>query len=59
MQKVREILKYDKRKLGTFSQFNKNKSELKKAFDNLKGVENKPDFEIVYNTILEFISDNL
>ena len=58
IKKVKEILKYDSHKLGTFSQFKKDKTELKKAYENLKGVENKPDFEFVYDTILEFLRAN-
>ena len=57
-KKIREILKYDKRNLESFSQFMNNKDEIKSAYCNLKGIENKPDFEIIYKVVLDFIISN-
>ena len=58
IEKVNEILKYDKRELGDFSTLLSNKQLIKESYDKLIGVKNKPDFEKVWNTTIKYLEKN-
>ncbi len=58
MEKVKEILDYDKRKLGDFSTMLQNKEDVKHAYDTLKEITNKPEFEEVWKEITDFLRAN-
>lgn len=42
--------------LGSFAEFLNNKSDLKHAYDVLRGISNKPDFDVVYARVYYFVS---
>ena len=42
-------------KMGLFDEFYSRKAELKHAYGKLRGIERKPDFEIVYSHLSEFL----
>ncbi|MCL2049324.1 MAG: nucleotidyl transferase AbiEii/AbiGii toxin family protein [Defluviitaleaceae bacterium] len=53
-----EILNACKEKdieIGLFDEFYLRKADIKHAYDKLRGVERKPDFEIVYSHLSEFL----
>ena len=52
---IEKVLNYENRKLGDFSTMLKSKNELHHAYDSLEGIKNKPDFDIVWNSILEYL----
>ena len=56
--KVKEILNYENRKLGDFSTMINNKNLLNESYDKLYGIENKPDFDEVWNAVLNYLSEN-
>ncbi len=56
--KVKEILNYDNRELGDFSTMLNNKDLLKESYNKLYGIENKPDFDEVWNVILDYLLEN-
>ena len=58
IEKVKEILKYDKRELEDFSTLLSNKQLVKESYDKLIGVKNKPDFEKVWNTTIKYLEKN-
>ena len=37
---------------------NQKRFQIKRAYDNLKGIENKPNFEEIYRVVLDFIISN-
>lgn len=50
-----QIWKETNRELGSFEAFKSRNSELKEAYDKMKGVKNKPDFFEVYNRVNDVI----
>lgn len=52
---IDEILKYESKKLGDFSVLFSNKDLIKNGYDKLKNIDNKPNFEIIWNTLIEFL----
>ena len=52
---IDEILKYESKKLGDFSDLFSNKELIKNGYDKLKNIDNKPDFEIIWNILIEFL----
>lgn len=56
--KVKEILIYDDRELGDFKTMIENKEAINKAYDSLIGITNKPDFNEVWNKIMEYLEIN-
>lgn len=51
---IYRVMKLNGRVLGSFEKFIKEKEQLEHAYDKLKFVEGKPDFEIVYNYTKKF-----
>ena len=58
IDKVKEILDFDKRELGDFSTMIQNKEDMKHAYDSLKEITNKPTFEEVWKEVTEFLIAN-
>lgn len=54
-EEVKEILIYDERDYGDFSTLLNNKEKIEHGYSRLKRVENKPEFEEVWNTIVPLI----
>ena len=55
LQKVKEILTYDNRILGNFETMLNNKDLMNKAYDSLIGITNKPDFNGVWNKVVDYL----
>lgn len=53
--RVDEVLEFDNRILGNFELFLTKEKELKHAYDLLIGIENKPDFDLVYANVKEYL----
>ena len=51
---IKNILKSMNKELGDFSQFTENIQELKHAYDKYDGIQNKPEFEIMYGRVRDF-----
>ena len=58
LDKVLEILEYDNRKLDNFKTMLDNKEVMQKAYDSLKGITNKPDFEEVWDKVMNYLVEN-
>ena len=58
LQKVNEILTYDNRVLGNFETMLNNKDLMNKAYDSLIGITNKPDFDEVWNKVVDYLQKN-
>lgn len=54
-QCINSILEYDNKKLGSFKTMLGNKTLIKNGYDKLKGIDNKPDFEDIWNTIIDYL----
>ena len=52
---IDNILKYESKKLGDFSILLSDKELIKNGYDKLKNIDNKPDFEIIWNTLIKFL----
>lgn len=48
-------LKNKQRRLSDFNAFLNRKDEIEHAYSRFKGMDNKPDFEELYQTVYEFI----
>ncbi len=46
---------YNKRGIGEFVQFTDNLKEITHAYNELKGIVNKPDFKLVYGVVRDFV----
>lgn len=57
-KEVMQVLDYEHRKLGDFSTMIDNKQKIKEAYDKLVGIKNKPDFDIVWNKVVDYLNDN-
>lgn len=51
---IKRILKFMNKDLGDFSQFIGSIQELKHAYDKYDGIQNKPEFEIMYGRVRDF-----
>ena len=58
LDKIKDILKYDNRKLDNFKTMIDNEELMKKAYDSLRGITNKPDFAQVWNKVIEYLKIN-
>lgn len=58
IEKVKEVLEYDNRKLGNFEVMLENKELMEKAYDSLTGITNKPTFEDVWNKVVDYLNQN-
>ena len=54
---IEKVLNYENRKLGDFSAMLNGKKELEHAYNTLEGIKNKPDFNIVWNSILDYLTN--
>ena len=52
---IKEVLDYEQKDLGDFKIMLDNKDMLKDAYDKLKGINNKPNFDDVWNTIINYL----
>ena len=50
---VLEIYQYEKRELGDFRTFVERVPEIRHAYDRLRGIPNKPEFDVVYAKVSE------
>lgn len=57
-EKIKEILKYDNRVLGDFSTLINNKEQIILGYDKLMGITNKPNFEKVWNKLMDYLLKN-
>ena len=56
--KIEEILQYDDRELGDFSTMIENKQQMKDSYESLNGITNKPEFNIVWEKVKNYLTDN-
>lgn len=52
---ISDICKRAGREIKSFDAFHNKKAEIEHAYNKLKGIEGKPDFNTVYNYLYEFI----
>ena len=55
LEDVKKVLLQKNRKLDSFNEFYNNQHDLKRAYDLLKGVINKPDFYDVYTVLDKYV----
>lgn len=53
--KIYNILNYENKKLGDFSTMLNNKEILKDSYDKLERINNKPDFEEVWDDVINYL----
>ena len=56
--KIKEILKYDNRKLGNFKTMIENIQLMKDSYESLNGITNKPEFSEVWDKLKKYLIDN-
>lgn len=52
---LNKILEYDNRKLGDFSVLFSNKELIRNGYNKLKNIDNKPDFDIIWQSVIDFL----
>jgi hypothetical protein len=53
---IRRIWARENRSIGTFDAFKKRKDELRHSYEKLRRVENKPEFDEIYNYLGKFLA---
>ena len=56
-EEIEKVLEYDGRSIGDFTTMINGKKDLKIAYESLEGIDNKPDFEEVWETLIEYLID--
>lgn len=57
-EKIKEILNYDNRELKDFSYMIKNAELMRDSYEKLNGIVNKPSFEEVWKTVIDYLKQN-
>lgn len=58
VDKIKDILDFDGRKLGDFSTMLSNKDILEESYKKLTGISNKPEFSEVWEIVTEYLEEN-
>ena len=53
---IRRIWEYENRVIGTFDGFTNRKDDLRHAYDKLRRVNNKPEFDVIYSYLVKFLA---
>mgnify|MGYP000846623477 CR=1 FL=1 len=53
--KIIQTMRDDDKELGEFNAFQFHPNEIKHAYDKLKGIDNKPDFTVLYERVSSFV----
>lgn len=54
---IEKVLKYENKKIGNFSTLLKNKEKIRQGYEALKYVDNKPEFDIVWNNVINYLEE--
>lgn len=54
-ESIEKVLKYENRKLDDFDTILNNKEEIEKSYNSLEGIINKPDFDIVWDYVFNYL----
>lgn len=54
-EEIQKVLNYDNRKLGDFTTMLNNKVDLKKVYETLEGIENKPQFDEIWDNLIKYL----
>lgn len=58
LNKMFDVLNYENKLLGDFSTMLDNKNLLKDSYDKLERIKEKPEFNEVWNSIIQYLEDN-
>ena len=54
---IDKVLEYEKKNLGDFSTLFENKEIARHSYNKLKNIDNKPEFDIVWNKIIDYLKE--
>lgn len=54
-ENIEKVLEYENRKLDDFDTILNNKEEIEKSYNSLEGIINKPDFDIVWDYVFDYL----
>ena len=52
---IKIVLEYENKKMGDFSTLLNNKEKARHGYETLKYIDNKPEFDIVWNNVIDYL----